>query len=43
MENNKSPRNDRFSKEFYECFWDESKKLYLGSVHKAFVILKNRP
>ena len=36
MENNKSPGNDGISKEFYESFWDEIKKLFLASIHKAF-------
>ena len=35
--NNKSLGNDGLSKEFYECFWDEVKKLFLGSIHKAFL------
>ena len=37
MENNKSPGIDRLSKEFYECFWDEIKKLFLASIHRAFL------
>ena len=37
MENNKSPGSDGLSKEFYECFWDEIKKLFLASIHKAFL------
>ena len=37
MENNKSPGNDGLSKEFYESFWGEIKKLFLTSVHKAFL------
>ena len=37
MENNKSPGNDRLSKEFYECFWDEIKKSFLACIHKAFL------
>ena len=37
MENNKSPGNDGLSKEFYECFWDEVKKPFLASIHKAFL------
>ena len=37
MENNKSPGNDGLSKEFYECFWDEIKKSFLASLHKAFL------
>ena len=35
MENNKSPGNDRLSKEFYECFWDEIKKPFLAYIRKA--------
>ena len=34
---NKSPGNDGLSKEFYECFWDEVKKPFLASIHKAFL------
>ena len=34
IENNKSPGNDGFSKEF---FWDEIKKPFLASIHKAFL------
>ena len=37
MESNKSPGNDGLSKEFYECFWDEIKKPFLASIHKAFL------
>ena len=37
MENNKSPVNDGFSKGFYECFWDEIKKPFLASIHRAFL------
>ena len=37
MENNKSPGNDRLSKEFDECFWDKTKKLFLASIQKVFV------
>ena len=36
-ENNYSPGNDGLSKEFYKCFWDEIKKPFLHSVHKAFL------
>ena len=36
-DNNKSPGNDGLSKEFYECFWDEVKKPFLASIHKAFL------
>ena len=35
--NNKSPGNDGVSKEFYECFWNEMKKPFLASIHKAFL------
>ena len=34
MENNKLPGNDGLSKEFYECFWDET---ILASIHTAFL------
>ena len=37
MENNKSPGNNRLSKEFYECFWDEIKTPFLASIDKAFL------
>ena len=37
MENNKSPENKGLSKEFYGCFWDEIKKSFLVSIHKAFL------
>ena len=37
MGNNKSPGNDGLSKEFYECFWDQVKKLSLASIYKAFL------
>ena len=37
MENNKSPGNDGLSKEFYECFRDQVKKLSLASIYKAFL------
>ena len=29
MENNKSPGNDGHSKEFYECFWNEIKPIFI--------------
>ena len=35
MESNKSPSGDGLSKKFYESFWDETKKLFLTSIHKA--------
>ena len=34
---NKSPGNDGLSKEFYECFWNEIKKSFSASIHKAFL------
>ena len=37
MENNKSPRNDGLSKEFYECFWNKIRNTFLGPIHKAFL------
>ena len=37
MENNKSPGKDVLSKEFYECFWDETKNSFLASIHRAFL------
>ena len=37
MENNKSPGNDGVSKDFNECFWNEIKKLFLASIHNAFL------
>ena len=36
MDTNKSPGNDGLSKKLYECFWDEVKKPFLASIHKAF-------
>ena len=39
MKNNKSPGNDRFLKEFYEFFYNEIKKPFLASIHKAFLNL----
>ena len=37
MENNKSFRNDGLSKEFYECFCNETKNPFLASIHRAFL------
>ena len=37
MENNKSPGNDGLSKDFNKCFWNETKKLFLASIHNAFL------
>ena len=36
-ENINSPGNYWFSKEFYECFWDEMEKSFLASIHRAFL------
>ena len=35
MQNNKSPRNDELTKEFYEGFWDEIKELLIASATEA--------
>ena len=37
MEINKSPRNDGFTKEFYEAFWDHVKVPLLLSFKMAFL------
>ena len=37
MKNNKSLGNDGLSKELFKYFWDEIKKLFLTSIHKAFL------
>ena len=37
MENNKSSGNDKLSKEFSECFWNEIKNSVLASIHRAFL------
>ena len=37
MENNESPGIGGLSEEFCECIWDEIEKLFLGSIHKAFL------
>ena len=34
--NNKSPRNDGLSKEFYERFWEDLEKPLCASITKAF-------
>ena len=36
MKNNKTPGNDRITKEFYETFWDELKTPLMESVNQAF-------
>ena len=38
MPKNKSPVNNRITKEFYEAFWDDLKKPLLVSVNKAFEV-----
>ena len=35
MQNNKSPGNDGFRKEFYETFWNELKETFVDSVLEA--------
>ena len=35
MQNDKSPRNDGFTNEFYETFWDNLKKIFVNSVREA--------
>ena len=35
MQNNKSPRNNRLTKKFYEDFWDEIEKLLIVPVTEA--------
>ena len=35
MQNDKSPVNDGLTKEFYETFWDELKKIFVNSVKEA--------
>ena len=36
--NNKSPSNDRLTKEFYERFWDELKDSFINSIKLAYQI-----
>ena len=36
MENNKSPRNDGLTKEFYLTFWEEIKNQFKLSIEKAY-------
>ena len=35
MQNNKSPRNDGLTKEFYETFWNEIKNPFMNSIMEA--------
>ena len=35
MQNDKSPRNDGLTKEFYETFWDDLKEIFVNSVREA--------
>ena len=35
MQNDKSPKNDCFTKEFYETFWDDLKEIFVDSVTEA--------
>ena len=35
MPNNKSPGNDRLTKEFFLTFWDDIKDIYLSSIRTA--------
>ena len=35
MQNNKSPRNDGSTKEFYETFWSETKNIFMNSITEA--------
>ena len=39
MPNDKSPRNDKITKEFYEEFQDDLKTPFLLSINKAFKVL----
>ena len=38
MPDNKSPGNDRITKEFYEAVWDDLKAPHLLSVNDAFKV-----
>ena len=37
MKNDKSPGNDRITKEFYEIFWDDIKNSLSDSIKKSFI------
>ena len=37
MKNDKSPGNDRITKEFYELFWDDIKNSLSDSIKKSFI------
>ena len=36
MPNNKSPGNDGLTKEFYETFWEEIKRLLCNNIAKSY-------
>ena len=38
--NNKSPGNDRLTKEFYEAFWSELKELFMNSISQTKISKK---
>ena len=35
FENNKSPGNDRLTKEFYYCFWNDIKYIFMKSLRES--------
>ena len=37
MKNDKSPRNDEITKEFYKFFWDNIKNSLSNSIKKSFI------
>ena len=37
MKNDKSPGNDRITKEFYEFFWDDIENSLSDSIKKSFI------
>ena len=38
MKNDKSPGNDRITKEFYEFFWDDIENSLPDSIKKSFIL-----
>ena len=38
MKNDKSPGNDRITKEFYEFFWDDIENSLSDSIKKSFIL-----